>query len=111
MAVRRGSWLIDKKQMCPTCMQMIRGYCAPCFNKGFTAEQTYAQFVWKKEGEDGELVMTDIVGMVMTKQPEVRVSEDGFTAEFLNADGDVVMTATNTSAVKAAGEQSDELLK
>ena len=103
-------WQIDKKQMCPTCMQAISGYCAPCFNKGLTAEQTYAQFVWKKEGEDGELVMTDIIGMVMTKQPKIQVSEDGLTAKFLNADGDVVMTATNTESAKAAGEQTDELL-
>jgi hypothetical protein len=104
------SWLIDKKQLCPTCMNPIRAYCASCYNKGKTASETYAQFVWKKSGEDDETVMTDILGMVMTKQPKVKVSDDGLKAQFMNADGDVVMTATNNEATRVAGEQTDESL-
>jgi hypothetical protein len=104
------SWMIDKKQLCPTCMQGIRAYCSPCYNKGKNASQTYAQFVWKKAGDDGEVVMTDILGMVMSMQPLVRVSDDGRSAEFMNADGDVVMTATNTEqeATDVAGEQDND---
>ena len=103
------SWMIDKKQLCPTCMQGIRAYCPPCYNKGKSASETYAQFVWKKAGDDGEIVMTDIIGMVMTKNPMVRESEDGLHAEFLNADGDVVMTATNNkTGSSSVGEQEIE---
>ena len=102
------SWMIDKKQLCPTCMTPIRAYCAPCYNKGLSADKTYAQFVWEKSGEDGELVMTDIIGIVMHKEPKVRVSDDGQSAEFLNADGDVVMTATNKQATEVAGEQEKD---
>ena len=103
-----ASWFIDKKQLCPTCMAAIRAYCSTCYNIGKPAAETYAQFVWKKAGEDGETVMTDIMGMVMgNKQPEVRVSDDGLSAEFLNGDGDVVMTATNT-ATQVAGEQEED---
>jgi hypothetical protein len=104
------SWMIDKKQLCPTCMTAIRAYCSTCYNKGLSAEKTYAQFVWQKEGEDGEVVMTDIMGMVMHKEPKVRVSDDGQSAQFMNADGDVVMTATNKEVVESTGEQTDESL-
>jgi beta-glucosidase-like glycosyl hydrolase len=74
------------------------------------ADKTYAQFVWRKSGEDGGVVMTDILGMVMSKQPRVRVSDDGQSAQFMNADGDVVMTATNTNqeATDVAGEQEND---
>jgi len=103
-----ASWFIDKKQLCPTCMTAIRAYCSTCYNAGKSASETYAQFVWKKSGEDGETVMTDIMGMVMgNKQPKVRVSDDGLSAEFLNSDGDVVMTATN-AATQVAGEQEED---
>jgi len=99
-------WLIDKNQLCPTCFNPIRGYCNPCHSKyGGLTEKSYAQFVWKKEGEDGEPVMTDIVGMVIQKNPLVRESEDGLHAEFLNADGDVIMTATKYQSAKADKEQ------
>lgn len=105
-------WQIDKKQTCPTCLQPIRGYCDPCYvSSEGSALHSYAQFVWKKQGEDGEVVMTDIMGMTLHKNPKVVVSEDGTTAKFLNADGDVVMTATNINQADKAGEKEvDESL-
>jgi len=92
-------------------MTAIRAYCSTCYNEGKSAAETYAQFVWKKSGEDGEPVMVDIMSMVMgNNQPKVRVSDDGLSAEFLNSDGDVVMTATNTATQVAGEQEKDESL-
>lgn len=96
----KKDWFIDKKQTCPTCKESIRSYCDRCYiEKGGSASDSYAHFVWssnKSMDEPKEIV--DIVTFLMTKGPVIVTSEDGLKAEFLNADGDVVMTASRTSS-------------